>query len=495
MHLSTLITAGLLAGVCGFGLPADARATVTIMPMGDSITEGSGGAFQVYRYPLMEKLLAAGYDVAYVGGKTTHPRKDSPLGELRHEGYGGQNIRFLRNRFDELYANNPADILLLHAGHNQFAEQRPVPGMIADTRIIIEKARAINPRVAVLVAQVIPSGKLPKYSYIPDYNAALAGLVAELNTSAQPVILVDQATGFDWETDTVGDKVHPNARGAEKMASRWFEALGRVLPPPSARPSAPGSPDAHTAPAPFSLRLWEGDAPGLPEGVGPEVAEAGGRVSNVSVPMLDVYLPDHDKANGAAIIIVSGGGYGRLASGPLGRGAAKVFGPMGYAVFSLKYRTSGASKDILADATADGAQALRLVRAHAAEWGIDPRRVGMVGFSAGANLILNLATNAGSDARPDFVGLAATWPHRQTIASFTIDGRVPPAFVLHARDDASARFTFAEEIVAAWRAAGVPVGFHPRDAGGHMAFNSFRTGADQWPAMLDAWLRGLGFAG
>lgn len=214
-------------------LPVSAK-TVTILPMGDSITEGSGGAFQVYRYPLMEKLKAAGYDVAYVGSKTTYPKKGSPLGELRHDGYGGQNIQFLLGKFDTLYGQNPADILLLQAGHNQFAEKGPVPGMIAATRSIIEKARTINPKVTVLVAQVIPSGKLPKYSYIPEYNEAVAALAKELNTAAQPVIAVNQAEGFNWETDTVGDKVHPNAQGAEKMAAKWFEALKKVLPAPVA---------------------------------------------------------------------------------------------------------------------------------------------------------------------------------------------------------------------------------------------------------------------
>ena len=75
------------------------------MPLGDSITEG--GPFFVYRYPLMQKLLAAGYKVEYVGSKTTHPVKNSPLGELRHEDYGGQNVGFLAGRFDELYRRNP----------------------------------------------------------------------------------------------------------------------------------------------------------------------------------------------------------------------------------------------------------------------------------------------------------------------------------------------------------------------------------------------------
>ncbi|MET0262268.1 MAG: hypothetical protein ABW223_05175, partial [Rariglobus sp.] len=132
-----LVCVAAAAATAGFS-------SVTILPLGDSITEGGSG-FRVYRYPLMEKLRAAGYDVAYVGTKTTRAEPGSPLGELRHEGYGGQSIGFLNAKFNELYRQNPADIILLHAGHNQFADKLPVPGLLRDTRAIIEKARVINP--------------------------------------------------------------------------------------------------------------------------------------------------------------------------------------------------------------------------------------------------------------------------------------------------------------------------------------------------------------
>ena len=476
-------------------LHTDITAAVTLMPLGDSITEGGDG-FHVYRYPLLEKLRGAGYDVAYVGSKTTQPVKGSPLGVLSHEGYGGQNSAFIRARFETLYRQNPADIILLHSGHNQFADQKPIPGLLTDTRAIIATARAINPKVTVLLAQVIPSGKLPKYSYIPEFNRALVPLATELNTPAQPVILVDQATGFDWTTDTTADLVHPNAQGAEKMASRWFAAFSKILP-------APVTATSSTAPTSQSLRLWPGDAPGLVTNPGPEVAEANGRVSNVSVPMLDVYLPPPEKANGTAIIICSGGGYTRLASGPLGRDAATIFGPLGYAVFSLKYRVRPPSEDVLRDALADARRAIRLVRSRSAEWRIDPHRIGMVGFSAGANLILNLATTsqtgdpAATDPlarwsdRPDFVGLAATWPHNQHIASFAIDRHTPPAFILHTKDDQSAPFAFAEELAAAWSRAGTPVLFTPYEKGGHMAFNFPVPAETNWTSAFDRWLRQL----
>lgn len=212
-------------------LPTDRP--VTIMPLGDSITEG--GPFWVYRYPLMEKLVAAGYNVKYVGSKTTRPKKDSPLGELAHEGYGGKNVSEIELLFKAHYPEYPADIVLMHVGHNQFADKGPVPAMIKNTRGIIEFARSVNPKVIVLLGQVITSGKLPKYSYIPVYNAALVDLAAELNTPQQPVILVNHAEGFDPATDTVGDQVHPNEKGGEKMAQKWFEALRKILPGSPAR--------------------------------------------------------------------------------------------------------------------------------------------------------------------------------------------------------------------------------------------------------------------
>lgn len=476
------------------------------MPLGDSITEG-GGEFVVYRYPLMEKLRKAGYNVAYVGSKTTQPHAGSALGVLPHEGYAGQNVAFIKSRFAELYRANPADIILIHAGHNQFADQHPVSGMLKDTRDIIATAHSINPKVIILLGQVITSGKLPKYSYIPEYNESLVALAAELNTPKQPVILVNHAAGFNWQTDTIADRVHPNAKGAEKMAANWFAALAKILPPPSqahvdsAPPQPPASASVSTPTQ--SLRLWPGEAPGLVANPGPEVSEAEGRVSNVSIPTLDVFLPPPDKANGTAIIICSGGGYTRLASGPLGRRAAEIFGAQGYAVFSLKYRVRPPSTDVTADAVADARRAVRLVRSRAAEWNIAPDRIGLVGFSAGANLILNLATTpdtvdpknadplARVSSRPDFIGLAATWPNNQKVASFTIDGRVPPAFIMHARDDTVAPFQFGEELAAAWKHSGVPAVFLPYEKGGHMAFNFPAVPVGDWTDRFVGWLRQL----
>jgi lysophospholipase L1-like esterase len=194
-----------------------------VMPVGDSITEG-GASFSNYRPLLAEKLRAVGVAVDFVGTRGTAP--------LQHEGYGGKNVEFLAATVPAYFAKNPADIVLLHAGHNHFAEEQPIPGMLTATERLITSFRVANPKVIVLLAQVIPAGKLPKYSYIPELNAGLSSLASRLHTPAQPVRLVDQATGFDWRTDTISDLVHPNAAGAAKMAARWFEALHPLLSPP-----------------------------------------------------------------------------------------------------------------------------------------------------------------------------------------------------------------------------------------------------------------------
>jgi lysophospholipase L1-like esterase len=204
----------------GLRAAAPADAVWRLMPIGDSITEG-GSTFVNYRPLLAEKLRAAGFVFAFVGTRGAPP--------LLHEGYGGKTIEFLANTVPAHFAETPADIILLHAGHNHFYEEKPIPSIVAATERLIGAVRAINPRVITLVAQVIPSGKLPKYAYIPELNRALAKLVSRLHSNVQPVILVDQATHFDWKTDTITDRVHPNAAGAAKMAEAWSIGLQPFL--------------------------------------------------------------------------------------------------------------------------------------------------------------------------------------------------------------------------------------------------------------------------
>ncbi|WAC21906.1 GDSL-type esterase/lipase family protein [Luteolibacter sp. SL250] len=202
-----------------------------ILPIGDSITEGGIGT--VYRAGLAASLTSAGYLYRYVGSKpadTSDP--------LRHEGYSGKNAKEIAEELVKTAPSHPADIALIHAGHNfNKGELVLTPTQEADIlnegeaaiRKMVDVLRAANPRVIVLLAKVIPAGKLPKYSYIPALNGRYVQVAAALDTVASPVKIVDQNTGFDPETDTVTDKVHPNADGAAKMADRWFGALAPLL--------------------------------------------------------------------------------------------------------------------------------------------------------------------------------------------------------------------------------------------------------------------------
>jgi lysophospholipase L1-like esterase len=212
------------AGISGI-LPAQSETTrIRILLVGDSITEG-GASFSVYRYPLWKKLVEAKYPMIFVGTKSA----GSPDGALAHEGYSGRNVEFIAERIAENFPKTPADIVLLHAGHNYAAEENPIPRILAATESMIATFRKVNPRVAVLVARPITSTKLPKYAYISALGLELDRLAKRLDTSEQPVMVVDQSSGFDPRQDTVNDLVHPNAAGAKKMAERWFEALEKIL--------------------------------------------------------------------------------------------------------------------------------------------------------------------------------------------------------------------------------------------------------------------------
>lgn len=119
---------------------------LTIMGLGDSITEGGDG-FSSYLYPLWERLFTAGYDVDFVGPQ----RSECRIGWLNHCGFSGKPVEFLDERIDSIYRRYPAYIVLLHAGHNHFADERPVDGMIRTYASIINKIHVINPQACVFL--------------------------------------------------------------------------------------------------------------------------------------------------------------------------------------------------------------------------------------------------------------------------------------------------------------------------------------------------------
>lgn len=256
---------------------------------------------------------------------------------------------------------------------------------------------------------------------------------------------------------------------------------------------------------PILLDLWEGNPPGFIANAGAEKTfpQWPETVAHVSIPAISVYLPPKDQASGMALVYCSGGSYSKVSIISDAIADAGYFCSRGVAVIVVKYRTTPPAAADYSDALADGQRAMRLVRHHAADWGIDPNRIGMLGGSAGANLILNAATHSDpgqpdaadpierQSCRPDFIVLLCPWPGQQSAVDFPIDAQTPPALIGSVRDDEIAPTAFAEGIAAEYRKAGVPAHLMTLESGGHAAFEAGAAAAE-WKTQLWRWLAHIG---
>lgn len=264
---------------------------------------------------------------------------------------------------------------------------------------------------------------------------------------------------------------------------------------------------ANPFPEAREVPLWPANPPGAVAGATPGADDGTGRYRNVGIPGILLYQPDTPApASGRpAVIACPGGGYTHLTRLVGADGAVAALLPEGMVVVSLKYRTTPPSTDVEVDALADGKRAVRLVRQHALEWGIDPHRIGMVGWSAGANLVLNVACHADAglsistdpverqSSRPDFVIMLSPWPAKRSSADYPISTSAPPAFIASAEDDKTAPAGFARAIGDAYRDAGVPVHLWVVPTGGHGAFTINAPGeGGAWIARFLPWLASLG---
>ena len=267
---------------------------------------------------------------------------------------------------------------------------------------------------------------------------------------------------------------------------------------------------------PDPIPLWPGKPPLFVENAPPEVVTERASIRVVSVPTISVYSPFEHKRTGQAIIICAGGGYGSLDWRTHVVYAAQVFNPLGVAVIGLKYRTrppnGKTNEDIQRIALLDAKRAVRLVRHRAADWGIDPHQVGVAGYSAGANLAMNLAANfdAGDrnaadpiereSSRPDFAVGLATWHWRKKESPFKFTQNTPPVFLVHATDDGlhgGAPIELPRQIKANLEKLGVPVHMEVFGQGAHGVGNLIPQRVQhgfppaKWPHLLLKWLDGI----
>jgi acetyl esterase/lipase len=264
-----------------------------------------------------------------------------------------------------------------------------------------------------------------------------------------------------------------------------------------------------------SLLLWPDGAPGA-LGTAPE-----------DRPKLTLYRAPAATANGTGVVVCPGGGYHNLASDHEGKQVAEWLNTLGVSAFVLQYRVGPRYHHPVP--LQDAQRALRIVRARATEFGVDPGRLGILGFSAGGHLAATTGTHFDegnpaatgpvdrASARPDFMVLAypvmsmvASYAHRGSVQNLLGDtpdprlledlsnerrvtARTPPAFLFHTADDASVPVENSLVFAQAMHQAGVPVELHVFPTGKHgVGLAPQDPVLSQWPGLCAAWMRAMG---
>lgn len=281
--------------------------------------------------------------------------------------------------------------------------------------------------------------------------------------------------------------------------------------------------------------LWEGAIPGLePAPAIEEVINARGGYTDTVLPAYQVFLPDPARRSGAAVVIFPGGGYGMLAMKHEGHAYAEWLKERGIAAVLVKYRVS--SKDHgffrFPGPLLDARRAIQVTREHAAEWGVDPAKIGVMGSSAGGHLASMCATMAqdalvghaqGASIGPDawranfailvypVISMSDPWGHMgsrrrllgdqpgatleaQVSTHLRVDAMTSPCFLIHAADDMVVPLRNSTEFAARCAENRVPVVCHVQEKGGHGYGLGKPGGTGAWTSLLERWLVARGLA-
>lgn len=461
----------------------NSREAVSLVLLGDSISTGcnaSGWANCSPHQPPYQDLLLEHLKQTY-----------SPNITLINLAVGGTSTPWGLTRIPDVVAARP-DLVILAFGMND-SSGRSAEEYKSTTLAMIKAVRETQPQAEfILIATMLGNRDWVtlKHELFPQYRTALQELTEPGIALADMTSIWTEMLNRKQDWDLTGNGVnHPNDFGHRVYA----QVLTSLLVPPKDETAAAPLPAE-----PFAVRLW------------PEKAPIGDDTFEVSEAKITVHLPK--KPGGSAIVICPGGGYGGLVTGAEGHGIATWLNSHGVAGIVLEYRLpAGRSFVPLLDAQ----RAIRIARARATEWQINPSQVGIMGFSAGGHLASTAATHfdAGNpeaadpldrpSSRPDFAvlvypvvtmgekthggsrtNLLGATPSQELLDQFSAEKQVtektPPMFLTHAVDDGPVPSINSQVLFDALQAAKIPSKYIELPSGGH-GLNGYKG------PMWDAW--------
>jgi acetyl esterase/lipase len=262
------------------------------------------------------------------------------------------------------------------------------------------------------------------------------------------------------------------------------------------------------------IALYKGAAPGSEkwtwqEGLSKKNAFGSSSIYNVATPTITVYPANPSIANGTAVIICPGGAFHILSINNEGTQVAEWLNKKGVTAFVLKYRivhsvTNDPVKELIPKmsdfkkldeendsvvsmAIADGKKAIEYVRAHAAEYNINPKRIGIMGFSAGGTVTMGVGYNYSAQNRPDF--LAPIYFYKKALGNPPVPADAPPVFICAASDDQLGLAPHSVALYNEWLAAGKSAELHMYLKGGHgFGMNKQNIPTDSWIERFGDWM-------
>jgi acetyl esterase/lipase/lysophospholipase L1-like esterase len=549
--------------------PGQAATTVSPKPPEPSDADFPTPAPSARHEEKVAAIKAGHYDLVLIGDSITHSigeldGKYEPLKEvwqrhfaprhainLGHNGYRTEQILWNLQNGELDFAESPKVVILLIGTNNSddrhFSKVHTAEEIFAGTKAIVELIRQRHPTTKILVLRIFPrGGDGEKGVSPPAFNSSAqcietcrrAGELTAQLADGKQVFWLDVNHVFlrpdgTINTDLMWDLLHPSPAGAEAWAQAIEPTLAQLM---GDKPLAVEAP-SNSALFPVTKLENEShdryarheDVLRVKDGLNPEVVALWPDQAPVGIGAFekaDVRITVYRSAspNGAAVVICPGGGYGGLVTGAEGSGIAQWLNAHGVTGIVLEYRLPHGRAFV---PLLDAQRAIRMVRAKGKEWGCDPRRIGIIGFSAGGHLASTAATHfdAGDAAaadpiervgcRPDFAilvypvitmseqthggtkqNLLGPSPSPETVELFSNDKQVtaetPPTFLAHALDDKVVSPENSRQFYKALQKHKVPSRYLELPSGDH-GLNGYKGPMwDAWQSGALKWLASLG---